>query len=128
MEENTRNEIKNLIERTKSILISAINSDGIPIIKGVTKLGNDDIYALYFCTSQESEFFKWYNENPKTSVYLFDDDPNTPYPSTDEKYYSLSLMGFVEVVKNLIRFVLQCGKYYKTEPSGSLSLDFKVNE
>lgn len=66
MDEKTGNEILSLIERTKSIMISALDEDGVPIIKGVTKLGNDGYGALYFCTSPESRFFRWYADHPRT--------------------------------------------------------------
>ena len=154
MDVSTKNEMIILIEKVKSIVISAINSNGIPIIKSVTKLGNDDLNSLYFCTSPDSDFWKWYVKNPKTSVLLFDDDPNIHYPSADEKYYSLSLIGQMEVVldvetkqrffsdylaaffpdgvndKNyhLIRFVVQSGKYYRGVTDNFLSIDFTSDE
>lgn len=150
MDNLIRNEILDLIDRTKSLIISAINEEGTPIIKGVTKVGNDELSALYFCTSAESIFYKYYIQNPKTSVYLFDDDPNTPYPSADEKYYSVSLIGKMSTVTeretkqrflsdylaaffpdgiddknyNLIRFSIESGKYYRGVTDKFLVLDF----
>ena len=154
MDISIKNEMITLIEKVKSIVISAINSKGIPILKSVTKLGNDDLKALYFCTSPDSDFWKWYVKNPQTSVFLFDDDRDIPYPSADEKYYSLSLIGQMETVtdietkqrflsdylaeffpdgvndKNyhLVRFVVQSGKYYRGVTDNFLSLDFIPNE
>ena len=154
MEEVLRKEIIDFIEKTKSIIISAINEDGMPIVKAVTKLGNDGLSRIYFITSMESNFFKYYQENPKTSVYLFDDDPNTPYPSMDEKYYSLSLIGVMELVSdlkikkkflsdylsqfypdgvtdknyNLMCFTVEKGKYYRAVTDNYLSKDFIVSE
>lgn len=150
MNDLVRNEIFDLINRTKSIVISAINESGMPIIKGVTKLGYDDLKALYFVTSQESPFYKYYMKTPKTSVYLFDDDPNKTYPSHDEKYYALSLVGNMEIVTdrdikkrffsdylsgfysdgiddknyNLMCFLIENGKYYRGITDDFLTLDF----
>ncbi|MGI5900084.1 MAG: pyridoxamine 5'-phosphate oxidase family protein [Christensenellales bacterium] len=154
MDERTGNEILSLIERTKTLIISALDEDGVPIIKGVTKLGNDGYRALYFCTSPQSRFFQWYLAHPRTSAYLFDDDPNIPYPSVDEKYYSLSLMGHMEAVtdietrrrflsdyladffpdgvndKNyhLVKFSVEKGKYYRGVTDDFLSMAFTIRQ
>ena len=149
-----KKEIVEFIRRTKSMVISALNAEGIPIMKAVTMLGNDGLNSLYFCTSPKSEFFIWYKNNPRTSIYLFDDDPNTPYPSANEKYCSLALIGKVEVVTDrgikwrflsdysyylsayykvddeeydAIRFVPQSGTYYQTGSDGSFSYDFEIS-
>ncbi|HML46248.1 MAG TPA: pyridoxamine 5'-phosphate oxidase family protein [Clostridia bacterium] len=153
MNESIRKEILEFIERTKTIMISAINSENIPIVKGVTKLGNDGMEALYFCTSQESEFFKYYSGHPIVSVYLLDDDAAVKYPSADEKYYALSLIGRMEKVLdqetkrrflsdylsaffpdgiedpnyNLVKFAAQKGKYYRGVTDHFLSLDFELD-
>lgn len=42
-----------------------------------------------------------YKTNPKASAYLFFDDPTIPYPSPEEKYYGLSLVGNIEEENNL---------------------------
>ena len=146
-----KSEILQLIEKVKTLVISAMDKDGTPITKGVTKLGHDDLAALYFCTSKNSAFYQWFLQNAKTSVYMFDDDPNTAYPSVDEKYFSLSLIGKMEAVcdhetkerffsdylamfypggiddenYNLMRFSIQSGKYYRGITDNSLSLDFE---
>ena len=154
MEEALKNEITDFVEKTKSIIISAKNEDDIPMVKAVTKLGNDGLSKIYYTTSMETNFFKYYEENPRTSVYLFDDDPNTPYPSMDEKYYSLSLIGVMKLVSdqkikqrflsdylsqffpdgvtdkdyNLMCFVVEKGKYYRGVTDNYLSKDFIVSE
>ena len=152
MDSAVRSEMRNLIKKTKSLIISAVNSDGVPMIKGVTKLGNDDLNALYFVTSPKSEFAACYKQNPIASVFLFDDDKSVPYPSKDEKYYSLSLTGKMEAVADphakqrfltdylapfypkgvndenyyLMRFVVQSGKYYRGVTDNSLSFSFNL--
>ena len=153
MDTIVKKEIEAFIVKTKTLVISAIDKNGIPILKGVTKLGNDGWKAIYFCTSPNSAFFKWYIKNPLVSVYLFDDDPNTPYPSENEKYYALSLIGTMESVQNaeikkrflseyllkfypdgvndknyhLIRFVTHSGKYYRGVTDNFLTLDFAAS-
>jgi general stress protein 26 len=154
MEETLKKEIIDFVGRTKSILISAKNKNSIPIVKAVTKLGNDGLNRIYFSTSPETEFFKYYKENPRTSIYLFDDDPNTPYPATDEKYYSVSFIDVMEVISdlkikqrflseylsqfypdgvmdknyNLMCFNAESGKYFRGVTDNYLSKDFILSE
>ena len=121
MEQRLKEEIISLIERTKSIIITAVKADGsfacdvpegdgkdcaatsayVPIVKAVSKLGNDDLRSLYFETSPGSEFIIAYKTNPLACAYMFDDDKDVPYPSHDEKYYGLTLFGTVSEVFDL---------------------------
>lgn len=51
---------------------------------GVTVLGNDGLDTICFCTSPKSAFTVWYQDHPLTSVYIFHDNPDVPYPSKKE--------------------------------------------
>jgi len=154
-DENSRLKIEicEFLTRTKSIIINALDEDHTPISTAVTKLENDGLSKIYFYKSQNSEYSKWFSKNPKTTVYLFFDNPSKTTPTIGEKLYSLTLKGEMELVrdsllKNAILknherylsssfseeiddelnslwcFNIQSGKYYKSFEDGQIRIKF----
>ena len=138
-----KKEIIGFVNRSKNIIINAIDSDNFPISSAVTKIGNENLDFIYFRKSLGSEFSKWYLKNPNTTIYLFDDESVNPHRKNGNRC-SLSLKGKIEIVDKhgvneqilphikdvvngdfaLWRFSIQSGKYYKDVKDGSIRFTF----
>lgn len=83
--------VGNLIEKSKTSLISSIDSDGFPNTKAMLKVRRrEGIKYLYFSTNTSSMRVKQYLANNKACVYFY-----------DSKFYKgVMLIGTMEVLQD----------------------------
>lgn len=83
--------IGNLIDKSRTSIISSVDSDGFPNTKamlGVRK--RDGIKHLYFSTNTSSMRVKQYLKNPKACVYFYN----------DRFFRGTMLIGIMEVLQD----------------------------
>ena len=89
---------KNLTQNQKWILLSNINTDGIPETRAMINLANpklfpnlqqffDDSFTAYFSTATRSDKIGQFTVNSNASIYYY-----------DEKMEGLLLMGNMEII------------------------------
>lgn len=133
--------IGNLIDKSKTSIISSVDSDGYPNTKAMLKVRRrEGIQYLYFSTNTSSMRVKQYLDNPKACVYFY-----------DQRFYrGVMLKGTMEVLQDaesrksiwqlgdiiyyhkgvndpdysVLKFTSKSGRYY----SNFKSEDFEIEE
>ena len=62
-----------IIEKSSKAIIASVDDDGFPNLKAMLKpRENDELKVFYFTTNTSSMRVKQYMENPKSSIYFYD--------------------------------------------------------
>lgn len=132
--------IGNLIDEVNVSFIASIGEDGFPNMKAMLPpRKRDGIKYIYFTTNTSSMRVKQYRENPKASVYFYDqyffrgimlkgemevlEDPASKemiWKGGDTMYYPL---GVTDPDYCVLKFKAQSGRFYSNFNSEEFSIE-----
>lgn len=73
MEEEILRTATAIIERSETVIITSVDSDGYPNVKAMLKpREKEGLKTFYFTTNSSSMRVKQYLKNPKAAIYFFD--------------------------------------------------------
>ncbi len=117
-----------LVERSRSVLVGSVDSDGYPNIKGMFNLKHDGLKTFLFSTNTSSKRTGQFVEDPRACLYIVDlqrieglllvgkmealQDPDLKqllWFDGCEKYYPL---GVTDPDYTVLRFTAERGNYY----------------
>lgn len=80
-----------IIEKSSNTIIASVDENGVPNIKAMLKpRENDGLKAFYFTTNTSSQRVKQYLNNPKASIYFYD----------NQSFQGIMLRGKMEVLQD----------------------------
>lgn len=74
MNQNTKDEIRNLRDQAKIACVASVDADGYPQVKAMLVLEHESLRTQYFSTNTSSKRVGQFLHNPKASVYYCDAD------------------------------------------------------
>ncbi len=88
MEDNLREEITGLVERSKIAIVGSVNGDGFPNAKAMLNVRREGLRTHWFITNLSARRTAQFRANPKACVYFVDGDA----------FQGLMLVGEMEVL------------------------------
>ena len=138
MNEQIKEQVRSLIDKSADVCVSSIDADGYPNVKRMFTLPHENYNVYYFSTNVSSMRYEHFKANPRACVYFSDSaagvqligdmeictDHDTKarfWSDGDEKYYP---EGVDDPDYCIFRFTARSGRYY----FGGASTDFTAAE
>lgn len=128
MKQQVKEEIINLIERSRDVIVSSIDDSGYPNSKAMFRLKNEGIQTFWFSTNTSAIRTSHWMIRPQASIYFLDSDgfhgvmltgqmqvhtdnktKKDFWKEGDEKYYPL---GPTDPDYSILCFRAEKGNYY----------------